>query len=68
MTTTIEALKVRLKDRFRLKSCKLKGKVLTAHLRTGSSLDIHFEYVQNGNIEITKQEWTKSAYKQLEEE
>ena len=30
MTTTIEALKVRLKDKFRLKDCKLNGKVLTA--------------------------------------
>ena len=62
MTTTIEALKVRLKDKFRLKDCKLNGKVLTATLRTGSKLEVHFEYTHSGFIEVTKQEWIKPTF------
>ena len=59
MITTIEALKVRVRDRYRMHSCKLLRRVLECTLRTGSILLIHFKPLQGELIEVTNHEWIK---------
>ena len=59
MITTIEALKVRVRDRYRMRSCKLLQRVLECTLRTGSILRIHFKPLQGELIEVINYEWIK---------
>lgn len=59
MTTTIEALKVRVKDRYRLRSCRLLKRVLECTLRTGSILLVHFKPLEGELIEVTNYQWIK---------
>ena len=59
MTTTIEALKVRVKDKYRIHSCKLLQRVLQCTLRTGTILLIHFMPKEGDLIEVTKYQWIK---------
>jgi hypothetical protein len=59
MITTLEALKVRVKDRYRLRSCKLLQRVLECTLRTGSVLLVHFKPLEGELIEVTNYQWIK---------
>jgi len=59
MITTLEALKVRVKDRYRLRSCRLLQKVLECTLRTGGVLLIHFKPIEGELIEVTNYQWIK---------
>ena len=54
MITTLEALKIRVKDKYRIHSCRLLQKVLECTLRTGSILQVHFKPLQGELIEVTK--------------
>jgi len=60
MITTLEALKVRVKDRYRLRSCKLLQRVLECTLRTGSVLLIHFKPLEGELIEVTNYQWIEA--------
>ena len=57
MITTIEALKVRVKDRYRVKEWKLTKGLLECVLRGDYRLLLHFRYVDNDRIEVMK--WEK---------
>jgi hypothetical protein len=59
MITTLEALKIRVKDKYRIHSCRLLQKVLECTLRTGSILQVHFKPLQGELIEVTKYQWIK---------
>jgi len=59
MITTLEALKVRAKDRYRLRSYRLLQRVLECTLRTGSVLLIHFKPLEGELIEVTNYQWIK---------
>jgi len=59
MITTIEALKVRVKDRYRMRSCKLLQRVLKCTLRTGSVLLVHFKPLEGELIEVINYQWIK---------
>jgi hypothetical protein len=60
MITTLEALKVRAKDRYRLRSCRLLQRVLECTLRTGSVLLIHFKPLEGELIEVTNYQWIEA--------
>ena len=57
MITTIEALKVRVADRYRVREWKLSKGLLECILRGDYRLLLHFRYVDNDRIEVTK--WEK---------
>jgi len=59
MITTLEAWKVRVKDRYRLRSCRLLQRVLECTLRTGSVLLVHFKPLEGELIEVTNYQWIK---------
>ena len=59
MITTLEALKVRVKDRYRIRSCRLLQRVLECTLRTGSILLVHFKPLEGELIEVTNYQWIK---------
>lgn len=59
MITTLEALKIRVKDRYRLRSCRLLQRVLECTLRTGSVLLVHFKPLEGELIEVINYQWIK---------
>jgi hypothetical protein len=59
MTTTIEALKVRVMDRYRVVRWKQSQGVLEAQLRGEYRLLMHFNYLDGQRIEVTRKEWIK---------
>ena len=60
MITTREALKVRVKDRYRLRSCRLLQRVLECTLRTGSVLLVHYKPMEGELIEVTQYQWIEA--------
>lgn len=59
MITTIEALKVRVKDRYKVREWKLSKGLLECVLRGDYRLFLHFRYVDNYRIEVTR--WEKKS-------
>jgi hypothetical protein len=57
MITTIESLKVRVADRYRVKEWNLSKDLLECVLRGDYRLFIHYRYVDNHRIEVTR--WEK---------
>ena len=60
MITTREALNVRVKDRYRLRSCRLLQRVLECTLRTGSVLLVHYKPMEGELIEVTQYQWIEA--------
>lgn len=60
MITTREALKVRVKDRYRLRSCRLLQRVLECTLITGSVLLVHYKPMEGELIEVTQYQWIEA--------
>jgi hypothetical protein len=59
MITTIEALKVRVKDRYRMRSCKLSQGVVDFLLRGDYRLLVTYKPLKGGLIEVTNMKWIK---------
>ena len=63
MTTTIEALKIRVKDRYRVKKFILHKDTLQCVLRGDYRLVFFLEYIANQDVKVLRQEMVKPKKK-----
>ena len=63
MTTTIEALKIRVKDRYRVRKFILHKDTLQCVLRGGYRLVFVLEYIANQDVKVQRQEMVKPKKK-----